>query len=223
MGIVDAGFTITDICKGPVRVLLAPADEDIPTNIIDIHAMKTPYGLAGDWFDLGATTGPSSYSRGIEAEGLSVEQVNGDITEDITDVTRGITIPMGGISAENIQIFENATAIGSVTAGANKSAQQSVKIGSFSETERYRVALVGVRPKDAGIVQEPSSGPARGRMVAHVLYNVGLSADEASISMGKGQLWGGDVSFKAYPEPGQAADVATGVWFFENAGTIAGA
>lgn len=222
MGIVDAGYSITAVSSGPVRVLLAPATEDIPADILDIIDMTTPYDVNGDWFDLGATSGPANYSRGIEAEGLSVEQVNGDIIEDITDVTRGVTIPMAGISAENIQVFENAPAIATVSAAALKSAQESVKFGSFSETERYRVALIGLRPKSAGIVQEPSSGPARGRMVCQVLYNCGLSADESSISRGKGQLMSGDVSFKAYPEPGEDADEAHGTWLFEDAGTISG-
>jgi hypothetical protein len=219
MDIIEAGADITDLVSGAVRVLAAPITESIPTGIEDVILMEEPYTVQGDWFDLGATTGPTTTSRGIESQGLSIEQRQGNVIEDVTDVSRGISLPLAGISPENLLIFENATAIGDIAAAAGVSAQKVIKFGSFSEATEYRVILIGQRPKKAGLVTE--SGGTRGRLVARALYRVSLTADEASLSFGKGQLASADVSFKAFPEPGEDADEAHGAWFLEAAGTIA--
>ena len=222
MDIIEAGADITDLVSGAVRVLAAPITEDIPTGIEDVMLMEAPYTLQGDWFDLGATTGPTTTSRAIESQGLSIEQRQGNVIEDVTDVSRGISLPLAGISAENLQIFENASAIGNIAAAAGVSAQKVIKFGSFSEATEYRIILIGKRPKKAGLVTESAPSLAvRGRLIARVLYRVALTADESSLSFGKGNLASADVSFKAFPEPGEDADEADGAWFLEAAGTIA--
>jgi hypothetical protein len=220
MDIIEAGADITDLVSGAVRVLAAPITESVPDGIEDVMLMESPYTLQGDWFDLGATTGPTTTSRGIESQGLSIEQRQGNVIEDVTDVSRGISLPLAGISPENLQIFENASAIGTIAAASGVSAQKVIKFGSFSEATEYRVMLIGKRPKKAGLVNE-SGSEVRGRLVARALYRVSLTADESSLSFGKGSLASADVSFKAFPEPGEDADEAHGAWFLEDAGTIA--
>lgn len=221
MGIIDDGADLSDLVSGAARVLLAPIEQAIPATIKDIILMKAPYTVQTNWFDLGATTGPTQGSRAIKSEGLGIEQLQGNVIEDITEITRGLTVPMAGISAENLQVFENASTIGAVAATTGASAQESVKFGSFSEATQYRAVLIGMRPKSAGIVKESVGGPSRGRMVARVLYRVSLAADESTFSVGKGNLASADVSFNAYPEPGQNPDVSHGIWLLEDAGTIA--
>lgn len=219
--IIEAGAEITDLISGAARVLLAPIDEALPEGIEDIMLMESPYTLQGDWFDFGATTGPTETGRSIESEGLAIEQLQGNVVEDITDVSRSMKVPMAGISPENVQIFENASAIGTLTAASGVSAQKQVKFGSFSEATQYRAVIIGRRPKIGGLVTESSpSTTVRGRLVARVLYRVSLAADESTISIGKGSFASADVSFNAYPEPGEDTDESGGTWFFEAAGTI---
>lgn len=220
MDIIEAGAEITDLVSGACRVLLAPIAEVIPAGIEDFMLMEDPYTLQGEYFDFGATTGPTETSRSIESEGLGIEQRQGNVVEDITDVSRGLTVPMAGISAENLQIFENASAIGTIAAAVGVSAQKSVKFGSFSEATEYRAVIIGRRPKVAGLVTESDTTTVRGRLIARVLYRVSLTADESSFSIGKGQLASAEVGFTAKPEPGEDPDEAHGTWLLEDSGSI---
>jgi len=220
MGIIDGGYSLTQLLSGACRVLFAPDTVTKPANISDLIGMVSPYTLDTDFDDIGATTGPASYSRSIESEGLSVEQVKGNVVEDVTDVTRSFTLPVGAITPENLQVLENAGTIGTISAAANKSAQHKVEVGSFDELTKYRVAFIGLRPKGAGTVTEPG-GATRGRMLAFVAYYASISADESSLSIGKGQLASMDMSFTLFPDPAVSDQTkAQGIWLSEDAGTI---
>lgn len=214
-------YDIDNLLGGRVRVLYAPASEDIPTGIDDIIDMVDPYAVVGDWVDLGATAEASSYSREIESEGYDIQQASGAVLEEITNVSRSITAPLAEITPENLQILEESSAPESLSAGVDIGAQEQIKIGTFDSLSYYRVAFVAMRAQGSGVVTETSSSKTRGRMVAFCLYNCTISADESEISFEKGNLASAPVTFTGFPESGEASGEEYGTWFFEDAGTIA--
>lgn len=211
-------WDITKLTTGSVRVMLAPTTEAIAALMTDCFLKQAPYTKQGTWFDLGAAKSGSNYQRGVEASGISIQQETGDILEEITAVNRSFTLSVSEIAAENIKIIEEAQAIGTITT-AGETGDKEVEIGTFEGFTPYRLALAGLRPKDAGIVTEAST-LVRGRLVFCTLNRVKLTADNVAIGFEKGQLSEAQVTFKAYPEPGETQAAAHGRWLFEQAGTF---
>lgn len=216
MGVIDGGWDITNLCVGAVRAVYARraslATAQLPRHIEDILDLDTPYTLTSPFEDFGATTGPATYSRGITAQGLEIEQVSGNIIESITDVARSIKLPVAEISPENMRIVENA---GAPQVGYRD--DERLPIGKFSSLDPFCVALVGQRDLSAGAVIEGAGG-TRGRMVVQVLYKATIAAENVSFDAAKGQLASGDLTFTAFPEPGLASNEEDGLWLFEKAG-----
>lgn len=207
---------------GPARVLWAPITEPVPADLSDIIALVNTggaYAPQGGWQDFGLAAGAPSYSRGIETEGLEYEQPSGALFEQVTAVNRSVTANVGEITPEAVQILENAPSIEDIAAAPNQSAQKKVPYGSFTESELYRIAIIAMRPKAAAKVTEPD-GTERGALVANVIYRCGLSADEASIEIAKGEPVAIEIGFTAFPEPGQPSGEEYGTHLFEVAGTI---
>lgn len=212
-------YDITKLALGGVRTLYAPTSQAIPADITGIHAMVSTYAVVGAWKDFGAAKSAANYNRGITKQGLDIQQESGEILTSVSDVSRTSTFSVSEIAEDNIKIIEQAPAINTVAAAAGRSAQKAVPGGSFTELTRYRIAMVGVRHKDSGIVIEPS-GLQRGRLVAVVLYRAELTGDNVQVTAEKGNLWEAQVSFEAFPEPGQPTGQEYHTWFFEQAGTI---
>jgi hypothetical protein len=215
-------WDITKLAVGPVRVLLAPTSEAVPTSLQDVIDLVSPYDPAGDWFDLGAARESSTYTRGMDEEGLQIQQESGDIMTEITDISRSLKLSIAEIAPENIGIIENSVVTEAVAAAANTSAQTAVPIGSFSDLENYRAAMIAVRKKQSGVVTEPGAGALeRGRLVAVVLNRVTLAAEDADLEWDKGQLTQAGLTLNSFPEPGSDDAESYGRWFFEAAGVIA--
>lgn len=214
-------YDLDNVLGGRARVLYAPDTESIPTSIADVIDMTSPYAVVGDWIDLGATRDSSSYSKSIESSGYEIQQATSAVLEEITDVTRTMTISIAEIAPENIVLLEEAGSIGTIAAATLKGAQKQVKVGSFSDTTHYRMAFIAQRSRQSGVVLEGAGGSERGRFVMFCLYNVSLSADESEIEFDKGNLAAAPFTVTAFPEDGETAGEEYGSWFTEDAGTIA--
>lgn len=217
-------FDITKLAVGPARVLYAPTSVTVPTKLQDIIGLVSPYAPVKEkWIDFGAAPegDESSYSRGFATQNLGIEQVSGAIFTDITDVNRAFSLNIAEISPENMKIVEG-TSVASETVEAAKftSKQTRVPIGSVTEFPTYRVALIGQRKMASGVVKEPEPALERGRLVAIVLNRCTITADDSSISVGKGKLISAPLKFEAFPEPELSAETAFGGWLFEEAGTL---
>lgn len=218
-------YDILKLAVGPARVLYAPTSVAVPTKLQDIVKLvntEGEYAAASEWTDFGAAPegDGASYSRGFETEGLGIEQSSGAIFTDITDVNRSISLNVAEIDPDNMKIVEGTDiATEEVAAGKETSKQEAVPLGSVSEFDTFRIALLAQRKKDSGVVKEPDE-TERGRLVAVVLNRCTISADDSEIEVAKGGLLSAPLTFEAFPEPGQPSKKAFGRWFFEAAGTI---
>jgi hypothetical protein len=215
-------YDVNNLLAGAARVLISDTSPvpALPANLADIVDLTDPYAPATGWIDIGATTDASAYSRDMTEQDYTIEQTNAPVLTDITEVTRTLRCTVGEITPEHLQIIEEAAAIGTLAAATGKSAQKQVKFGTIGSLTRRRVAFVGQRNKASGTVDEPASGPTRGRFVALCLYNAQISAEAAEVSLGKGNLASVPITFKAYPEDGEASGSEFGTWFLEDAGAI---
>jgi hypothetical protein len=220
-------YDVDQLLGGAVRILYAPTTEPIPTSIDDVIDMTDPYAPAGTWVDLGATRDSFSYSRGFDTSGYEIQQLAGNVIEEITDISRTIEVSFADFRPEHLAMIEGraSTVVESVAAVAGSSAQETVKFGSFSSLERYRFAFISRRPKQAGVVNEPSgtysaANGGRGRFFMGVAYEAQLSADEVSMEQAKGELTAAGVTFTLFPASGEASGEEYGAWFDETAGTI---
>ena len=219
-------YDINQLLGGAVRILYGPAagatPVPVPADMSDVFEMEEPYAATSPWVDLGATKEAFTYSRGFDTSGYEIQQVAGNVIEEITDISRSIEISFADFRPEHMQMIENAPQVADVAAATGASAQKKVAFGSFSSPVQYRFAFVAQRPRQAGIVTE-SGAPAkqRGRFFMGVAYLAQVAADEISFEQGKGELTGAGVTFTMFPESGQPTGEEYGAWFDELSGTIA--
>ena len=217
-------YDINQLLGGAVRILYGPAagatPVPVPDSMDDVFAMVSPYAAKAPWVDLGATKESFTYSRGFDTSGYEIQQVAGNVIEEITDITRSIEISFADFRPEHMAMIENAPGVATVAAAAGSGAQKRVGFGSFSSPVQYRFAFVAQRPRQAGLVVEPAGGRERGRFFMGVAYLAQVAADEISFEQGKGELTGAGVTFTMFPESGQPTGQEYGAWFDETAGTI---
>ena len=215
-------YDVTNLLSGAVSILYAEQTTAIPTDISDVISMTSPYASATGWTYLGATKEEFSYSRGFETEGLEIQQVAGAISEEVTDISRSITVSMAEFNPFGFQLMENAPSVATIAAAAGQSAQKKIAFGSFTSVKAYRFAFISRRPKAAGEVTEPG-GAKRGRFVMGVAFNAQLQADEIEMAQGKGELTAVELAFSLLPEAtvAQPEGQDVGAWFLEDSGTIA--
>lgn len=218
-------FDLAKLLSGPCRVLRSdPTTEPIPTNITDIIANQKAdeYAAAGGWIDLGALVSGVPYTRQIETSGFEIENTNGTVAESVTDVVRMVQATMGEIDSEALRIFEQAAKVEEVAGNEDRRPERHVKFGSIESLERYRIAFVGRRPRGVGgDVIEPD-GTVRGAFVCGLLYTCSITGDQTAIQLAKGQLSSAPLTFKAFPEGGEAQGEETGDWIEEVTGEIGG-
>lgn len=215
-------YNIDNLIGGAVRVLYAPIDQALPVSIAEVIDMESPYDPATGWIDFGATKESFTYSRGFDTAGYEIQQVQGAVLEEVTDITRTIGLSLAELVPETLAIFEEAGAPAAVVAAAGVSAQERVEFGSFSSTTSYRVAFVARRHKSSGIVVE-STDVERGRFLMGVGYHCSITAEDVSFEGAKGELTAVGLTFKLFPESGQVTGKEYGCWLDEAAGTIGGA
>lgn len=216
-------YDITNLLGGAVRILYGAVGgatpAAIPTSMDDVFDMETPYAAVAPWVDLGATKESFTYTRGFDTSGYEIQQVAGNVIEEITDISRSIEISFADFRPEHLQMIENAPAVANVAAVAGSGAQKRVAYGSFSSPVQYRFAFVSMRPRQAGIVEE-SGGKERGRFFMGIANLAQVAADEISFEQAKGELTGAGVTFTMFPESGQPTGEEYGAWYDETAGTI---
>jgi hypothetical protein len=215
---------ITKLAVGPARVLYAPTSVAVPKKLQDIVKLteSDDYAPVTGWIDFGAAPegDGASYSRGFETESLGIEQSSGAVFTDITDVNRSFSLNVAEISPENMKIVEGTTIANEVVAATGTTASQvRVPIGSVSEFPSYRVALIGQRKRDSGLVIEPD-GTERGVLIGVVLNRCTITADDSEIEVAKGSLMSAPLQFEGFPEPGLKKDEAFGGWIFEDAADL---
>ena len=216
-------YDVNNLTGGRTRILYAPTSQAIPANMDDIFEMDGGgYVVKGSWLDLGATKEASSYARGFDTGAWEIQQVVGAVVEEVTDVTRTLTVSFADFKPEHLQIIENAPSIATLAAAAGRSAQKQVSFGAFSSITRYRFAFVQQRSKQSGIVTESAGAGSgtRGRFLCGVLYDAQISADEVTFEQAKGELTGVGVTFTGFPASGQPTGQEYGTWLDELAGTI---
>ncbi len=218
-------YDIFSLAVGPVRAVYAPTTVPVPKKLqdfVDLVNKEGVYKLADEYVDFG--TAPegqgASYTRGFQTQSLGVEASSGAVFTDITDVNRGVALELAEVNPANVQIVEGGSKDPETIAKAKgASAQKAVALGSPAEFPSFRVALIGQRKKDSGIVKEPD-GTERGRLVAVVLNRCTITADDSQATIQKGNLMALPVQFEAFPEPGVTGDESYGRWLFEEAGAI---
>ncbi len=220
-------YDIFNLITGPARVLYAPTTVAVPKKLQEIVELlgEKDYDPKTGWVDFGAAAEGEapSYSRGFESEGLGIEQEKSAIFNDITDVNRNISLNVAEITPENIKIVEGielgAGTSETVAATATTAKQESVPLDAISEFPSYRIALIGERKKDSGVVVEPD-GTERGRIVGVILNRCSLTGDDSEIEVAKGSLVSAPVQFEAFPEPGESKG-SYGRWIFEETADLA--
>jgi len=216
-------YDITNLLGGAVRILYADIDEPVPATMTDVFLVESPYTAQTGWTDLGATPHSFTYTRGFDVEGWEIQQLAGNVIEEVTDLTRTIEVSFADLRPEHLAMIENqSAAVEDVTAVASASAQKVVRFGSFQSFTRYRFAFVSRRPLAAGAVTESApSGAVRGRFFMGVAYQAQIAADEAEFEQNKGELTAAGVTFTLFPDSDEDQGEEYGAWFDEVAGTIA--
>lgn len=226
MALVNAPFPydIDNLLSGAVSIYYGPAATTaIPVDISDVILMEAPYTVQTGWTPLGATKEPFSYTRSYDSEGLEIQQSTTVILEEVTDITRTITVSMAEFNPFGFQLMENAPSVATISAAAGVSAQKKISFGSFTSLTRYRFAFLSRRPKASGEVTESDATTVRGRFVMGVAYQAQVQADEIEMEQGKGELTAVELAFTLFPETTvpQPEGQDVGTWLLEDAGTIA--
>lgn len=219
-------YDVNNLLGGAVRILYGKASGTgaaaVPTGIDDVVDMVSPYAAKTNWLDLGATKESFSYARSFDTSGYEIQQLAGNVIEEVSDLSRSITVSFADFRPEHLRMIENAPAVADVAAATGASAQKRVAFGSFQSFEQYRFAFISMRPKQAGTVIEPGSpGKERGRFFMGVANLAQIGADEVSLEQAKGELTAVGVTFTMFPASGQASGEEYGAWYDEQAGTIA--
>jgi hypothetical protein len=209
-------YDIDNLLGGAVRVLYAPVSAPAPADISDVISMATPYAPVSPWKDFGATKESFTYTRGFDTEGLEIQQVPGAILEDITDLSRTISVSVAELRDEMLVMIEQGIVASDVAAGTAGGAQDIVKFGSFNSVTQYRIAWVSRRHQGSGTVDE-GGGVVRGRFFMGVGFRCQITADEVEFEGAKGELTGLGLSFKLFPEPGSNYGEEYGLWASEQA------
>jgi hypothetical protein len=226
-------YDLTKLIGSGARCLYAPTSFTVPVSsglptmkinsIIELTTALS-YAVKSGWVDFGAAREGqgAQYDRSITTQDWAIEQAQGAVATDVTDVPRTITVPMAEISTAGITILENAPSSRAVSAASGQSAQTAVDFGSFENISRYRIALIGQRRKGIGFdVTEPDA-TVRGAFVAVVLFSASISANATQYELQKGQLANVSVEFEAFPESTITDSTRDrGAWIFESSGTIA--
>jgi hypothetical protein len=207
---------------GAPRVLIANYDDvDAPVGIHSAIDMVYPYAPKTGWVNGGAAVSARGYTRSLESEGIDIQEQTGNLFEDITETIRTVSLPFAEMRPFLEEIIENSPQIDDIAAAAGISEQEVVALQSISTLRRYRVAIIGVRRTESGVVVEPADSRERGRFVGRLLNLCTISADDVEEEQEKGSLAERVVAFTAFSD--SEVDQDDGDWgrtVFEKAGTV---
>lgn len=218
-------WDINNLLGGEVRVLWTPVATAAPANPKAVVDQISPYAKTALWNDFGAARDASSYSRAIAATDWTIQQSDSAVVRRPSSVTRRVTLSIAEFTEKTLQIIEVAPSTGTVAAAAGLGAQKEVGMGDVDSFPRYRIAFQSMRDTSAGKVIEPATAvpPSgeRGRFVMGVGWEASITADEVSLEQAKATQSAVNVTFEFYPVSSQTAAKRYGVWWLEDAGTIA--
>lgn len=216
-------YNLSKLLAGPCRALWAdPSVTVVPENLLKIFAVEKvdSYAPAAGWSDFGALVEGAAYGRSIETSAYEIENTTSSVAETITDVVRTISLNQGELDSAVLQEFEQAGKPTTVAGTSERRPEKHVKFGSIESLGRRRIAFTARRPVGVGSDVIEADGTVRGAIVCGVLYTCSISGDQSAISIAKGQLASAPLTFKAFPEGGQAQGEETGLWIEETPGTI---
>lgn len=215
-------WDITKLVSGGFVTALAPLEDapPIPTWIDDFRAMEDPYAFVDPYSQLGASVDAKEYTTGHETQGLQIQEESADILDQVSGRSVGFKTDVAEIAPENMGVIENSRGVEAVSASSGVGAGTAVGIADFDDLIHYRGLLMGLRPERSGLVVESDGTTKRGRIVAVVLWDITLAAEQRSIGFDKNGLGHANVTVKAYPDPTQPTDFRFGRWMFEAAGSI---
>lgn len=215
-------YDINNLLGGAARVLITPfSGSTVPTSPADVFAQVSPYAAKAPWVDIGATKDAFQYGRNIAVGGYEIQQVQGNVIEEITSVARTVQVSLAEIGPAGLELIEQQPTTAAIAAAAGSSAYTALPFGTISDLERYRVAFVARRSQASGLVVEGAGGLSRGRFVVGVGYNVAVSADNVQLGLAKGELSAAQVTFAFFPDPTETSGEEYGSWYDEADGTIA--
>jgi hypothetical protein len=187
------------------------------------------YPAKTGWNDLGLAADAPSYTHDKDTEGLEYEQPSGLLFEEITEITREITLQIAELDLDNLKLIENselstavAASAGAAAAAAKTSAYQLVHAGLYSSFREFRIALISYRPTGAGVVTEP--GPpivSRPPAVCRIIPLASMAAEDTELEFEKGEPVNGEVTLTIKPDPAAGAKKEHGYWAIETPGAIA--
>lgn len=128
-------ITGTNVVKGAGRLMVADTTQAFPTQISDVID-TTDYDAASGWTDVGATTGGIVITRGFDTEGFTVDQVVGDLGEDITGWNNSIETSLAETSLEN---FDLAWVGGSISTSGN---ERKLTFGDPANVPQKKLAIL---------------------------------------------------------------------------------
>jgi hypothetical protein len=215
-------YDIAELADGPIRCMFAPVAATKPATLKDIFAQSTPYAPAGTgankWVDFGATAGPWTHSRNLTTAAYNIQQTTQAVRERVTEVIRTSQVNIAEIRPDIMAMVEESTGVDDVAGATGSGAHSKVPVGNIEDLTQYRMAFIGRRGKDQGVVTE--AGTTRGRHFGFVAYRAQLSADNFQLGLAEGDLGNANVTFRLYPEPGEASGEEHGFWIFEDSGTL---
>ena len=121
-------------------------------------------------------------------------------------------------------MIENGPGNDTVATAAGMGAHTKVPFGNIEDLTQYRMAFVGRRGKDQGVVTEPDV--EQGPRPAVGVRRLPLSSCRPTTSSSgspKATSPSANVTFRLNPEPGQPEFEEHGYWLFEDAGTFTAA
>ena len=216
-------YDLTNLLGGRVRVLISKIDTApvaIPVKINDIIKLSSPYEAAAKWTDVGAARDAASYSRGFSSEGWEIQQVNSAVLEDITGTARSVSLSLGEVRQDLLELLEQSPGAETIAKGVGQSPQKAVPFGNFTDLTRWRVAFIAQRKQKSGIVKEKTGGKERGRFVAITINEATISADETGIEFDKGSMSHVPLTFNAFAAAGEEEGEEFGRWILEEAGEV---
>jgi len=200
---------------GPARCLYAPTTVAVPTAMTDIIATAATsggeYPAATGWKDFGLAADAPSYTHSRDSEGITYQQPSGDLFQQISNITRSLTVQVAHIDDATLAVIENAAA--ATTVGAFK----KVSVGLYADAPVWRVALISFRPAGVPAVVTDANAPGGSRppLVARVIPRSQITADETSSDFDRGTPVNFGVTFNAVSEPTAAAGAEHGFWLVE--------
>lgn len=216
-------YDLDNLLGGRVRVLISKIDSApvaIPTKIDSIIKLESTYDAQTKWVDVGAARDAASYSRGFSSEGWEVQQVNSAVLEDITGTARSVSLSIGEVRQDLLEMIEQSPGAETIAKAPGISAQKAIPFGNINDLSRWRVAFIAQRKMKSGIVTEKTGKRERGKFVAITLNEATISADETGIEFDKGAMSHIPLTFTAYPAAGEEEGEEFGRWILEEAGAM---